>query len=119
MERAKARLKHLLMETTAEDLKSLEAGHIVHKMVAEDCLREFSAFPDKKGYESTTLLLRAIREIRELDIEAAEAHVQTCKQCVRERMDEQLFGKSARRVMNTETGELTAGTDEATRLLGE
>ena len=119
MERTKARVKHLLMEATAEDLKSLEAAHAVHKGLAENCLRTKSAFPDRKGYESAILLLRAIHKIRELDIEAAEGHVQSWKRCARERMDEQLFDKSARGTIDPFTGKLTAGTDESTRLLGQ
>ena len=119
MEHAQARVKRHLMKAIAYDLKNLAAAQEMHKEVASMLLRERGVFPDKKGYESTTLLLRATRAIRDLDNAAAEKIVKEWKQCAREQMDAQLFDTSARCSFNALTAELTMGTDEATRVLGE
>jgi hypothetical protein len=95
MEHAQARVKHHLMKATAYDLKNLAAAQEIHREVAGMLLRERGVFPDKKGYESTTLLLRATRTIRDLDHAAAEKNVKEWKRCAREQMDAQLFDKSA------------------------
>lgn len=119
MEHARARTRHYLMEATAEDLAHLEAQHAIHREAASRILRKRGVFPDKKGFQSTTLLLRAIRAMRVLDHAAAEKHVKEWKACAQERMDAQLFGESAVLTLNTHTAERTVGTDEATRVLGE
>ena len=115
----KTRVKHLLMKAIAEQQDSLEETQAIHKDLADKCLRKRGMFPDKKGYESTTLLLRALRAIGNLDYATAETHVKQWKACAQERIDEQLFGESARSTIDGLTAERTIGMDESTRQLGE
>lgn len=119
MEQVKAMLKHILTEGTAWAVENLERCQSIRKLVAEGSLRERGVFPDKKGYELELMLLRATRAVRELDLAAAEVHVRDWKKCAQERMDKQLFDQSASCFVDALTGELTRGTDEATRQLGE
>ena len=115
----KARLKDVLMEEVAVQLESIEQCQSVHKGVADMSLREWGLFPDKKGYESITLLLQATQAVRDLDLAAAETHVRGWKKSAQERMDNQLFDESAHCSLCVLTGERTMGTDESTRQLGE
>jgi hypothetical protein len=119
MDRMKAKVKRLLMEETSDKMEELERGQAVHKQVAAISLRTRGVFPDKKGYDSIVLLLKATHAIRELDLGRAETHVREWKQCAQDRMDEQLFGQSAHCIVNARTGDKVRGTDESTRQLGE
>eukprot|EP00966_Prymnesium_polylepis_P028517 660145-Prymnesium_polylepis.1 len=106
------------MQAIAEQQNPLEGCQAIHKRLADTCLRERGMFPDKKGYESTTLLLRALSAMRNRDHAAAETHVKEWKACAQEQIDEQLFGESAGITFDAVNAASTIGTDESTRNSG-